>query len=172
MPRKHGGDPYHPSPINIHQNATHKTPLGQSKEIPDVQGHGGNTSPATEHRVMEVAKMICEGNSKQTCLEHIMEVQDCGIAQAKRYYQAALNWLIPTDMDGYKKGLLEANMNRLEKIVEECVKKKDDPKKGADYLRCAKDAISEMNKVLGVGNGRVVVSESAEGDKAISIEFN
>ena len=169
MPK--GGNKAHPSPINIHQNSVHTTPLGQSKEIPDVQRHG-YTTPATEYRVMETAKMICEGNSKQTCLEHIMEVQGCGIAQAKQYYQAALNWLIPTDMDGYKKGLLEANMNRLEKIVEECVKKKDDPKKGSDYLRCAKDAISEMNKVLGVGNGRVMVSESAEGDKSICIEFN
>lgn len=172
MPRKKGGDPYHFSPISIHQEHVHTTPLGQSKEIPDVQRHGGNTSPATELRVIEIAKMICNGDSKQTCLEYIQKAQGCGIAQAKRYYQSALNWLIPDDLPAYKQGLLEANMNRLEKIVEECIKKKDDTKKGSDYMRVAKEAISEMNKVLGVGNGRVMVSESAEGDKSICIEFN
>ena len=93
--------------------------------------------------------------------------------QAKYYYQAALNWLIPDDMDGYKKGLIQANMERLEKIVEECIEIKDDARKGADYLRVAKDAIAEMNKALGVGNTRLqIAQENKEGEQQIiSIDF-
>ena len=172
MPKgQRGGNNAHAGTISIHPSDTHTTPLGQSKEIQPV-GEAFKVTPATEFRVMEVAKMICEGNSKQTCLEYIQQAQNVGIQQARMYYQAAINWLIPSDMDEYKKGLLQANIERLEKIIEEGIKNKNDARRGADYLRTAKDAIGELNKMLGVGNNRIVVAENADGDKAISIEFN
>lgn len=166
---KRGGNNAHAGTISIESENAHLSPSGQAKEIVPP-GEAFRVTPAVEFRVIETAKMICEGKSKQTCLEHIMEAQGCKIQQAKYYYQAALNWLIPDDMDGYKRGLLQANMERLEKIIQDCVDKKDD-RNGADYLRVAKDAIAEMNKVLGVGNNRVVVSKSAEGDETIAISF-
>lgn len=172
MPKgKRGGNNAHDGSISLHQKDTHLTPLGQSKEIQPV-GEAFKVTPATEFRVIETAKMICDGKSKQTCLEHIQEAQGCGLQQAKYYYQAALNWLIPSDLDEYKKGLLQANIERLEKIIEEGINNRNDNRRGADYLRTAKDAISELNKMLGVGNPRIQMAENAEGDKMISIEFN
>lgn len=166
-----GGNNAHKGSISIRPGTVHTTPLGQSKEIV-APGNAFSTTPATEYRVIETAKMITEGKSKQTCLEHIQQAQGCGLQQARMYYQAALNWLIPDDLPAYKQGLLAANLERLETIVEDCISKKDDKSHGADYLRCAKDALAEMNKVLGVGHGRVVVAESADGDKAIEISFS
>ena len=166
-----GGNNAHKGKISIHRADVHTTPLGQSKEIVPP-GEAFTVTPATEYRVIEVAKKICNGESKQTCLEYIMDSQGCKIQQARYYYQAALNWLIPDDLPAYKQGLLAANMERLEKIVEDCIARKDDPRKGSDYLRVAKDALAEMNKVLGVGSNRVVVSESAEGDKSVVIDFS
>lgn len=172
MPKgKRGGNNAHEGTVSIKRKNAHLTPLGQSKEIVPVDKQFAVT-PATEVRVMEVARRICNGDSKQTCLQYIQDAQGCGLQQAKYYYQAALNWLIPDDMDAYKQGLLAANMERLEKIVEECIRHKDDNFKGSDYLRVAKDALAEMNKVLGVGHGRMTVAENAEGDKAVVIEFN
>lgn len=156
------------SDISVHRSESHLTPLGQSKEV--VVPKGFQTLPATELRVMEVARMICDGKSKATCLDYIQRAQNVGIQQAKQYYQAALNWLIPEDEDEYKRGLISANMQRLEKIVEECVLKKDD-ERGADYLRCAKDAISEMNKVLGIGNNRIQIAQTKDGEQTVQIEF-
>ena len=172
MPKgKKGGNHAHKGDISIHKCDAHLTPLGQEKEIVSP-GAAFQVTTASEFRVIEVARMICEGKSKQTCLEYVQSAQGCGVQQAKYYYQAALNWLIPTDMDEYKQGLIQANMERLEKIVEECVEKKDDAKKGADYLRVAKEAIAEMNKALGVGNNRVLVQQNKEGEQTIAIEFN
>lgn len=172
MPKgKRGGNNAHEGDISLKRDNNHLTPLGQSKEIVPVDKQF-KVTPATEVRVMEVARKICDGDSKQTCLQYIQDAQGCGLQQAKYYYQAALNWLIPEDIDSYKQGLLAANMERLEKIVEECIRHKDDKSKGSDYLRVAKDALAEMNKVLGVGHGRVVVSDSKDGDRDILIEFN
>lgn len=172
MPKgRRGGNNAHEGTISIHPEHTHTTPLGQSKEIVSP-GNAFSITPASEFRVIETAKMICEGKSKQTCLEHIQEAQGCGIQQARMYYQAALNWLIPSDLEDYKKGLLQANIERLEKIIEEGIDNRNDERRGADYLRTAKDAISELNKMLGVGNPRIQMAENAEGDKMISIEFN
>ena len=166
-----GGNNAHKGSISIRPGTVHTTPLGQSKEIVPP-GNAFSVTPATEYRVIETAKMITEGKSKQTCLEHIQKAQGCGLQQARMYYQAALNWLIPDDLPAYKQGLLQANIERLEGIIEDCIERKDDKAHGSDYMRVAKDAIAEINKVLGVGHGRVVVAESAEGDKTVEIEFN
>ena len=172
MPKgKRGGNNAHEGTITIEGEHNHLSPLGQSKEIVPVEGRF-KVTPATEVRVMEVARMICDGKSKQSCLDYVQSAQGCGLQQAKYYYQAALNWLVPDDMDGYKKGLIQANVERLEKIIEEGIEKRNDGKRGADYLRTAKDAIAELNKMLGVGSNRVTVAETTEGDKAITIEFN
>ena len=171
MPKgRRGGNNAHDGSISIHPENVHTTPLGQSKEIVSP-GNAFRITPASEYRVIETAKKICNGDSKQTCLDYIMEAQVCGMQQARMYYQAALNWLIPDDLPAYKQGLIAANMERLEKIVEECIKHKDDKNRGSDYLRVAKDALAEMNKALGVGHGRVTVAENDEGDKLIQIDF-
>lgn len=165
-----GGNNAHEGEISIHRKDVHTTPLGQSKE---VVSNSFKVTPATELRVIEVARMVCEGKSKATCLDYIQRAQNVGIQQAKQYYQAALNWLIPSDMDEYKKGLLQANIERLEKIIEDGITNRNDARRGADYLRTAKDAISELNKMLGVGNPRLqIAQENKDGEQQIiSIDF-
>ena len=83
-----------------------------------------------------------------------------------------MNWLVPEDLDEYKKGLLQANIERLEKIIQEGIDNRNDARRGADYLRTAKDAIAELNKMMGIGSNKVTIAENKEGEKAIQIEFN
>lgn len=172
MPKgKRGGNNAHPSEFTIQRDTNHLSEVGQAKEIKPV-GEAFRITPATETRVLQVAKMITEGKSKQTCLEFVQNAQGCGLQQAKYYYQAALNWLVPDDLDDYKRGLIQANVERLEKIIEECINKKDDARRGSDYLKTAKEAISELNRMLGVGSNRIQLAQNKEGDQMISIEFN
>ena len=167
-----GGNHAHDGDISIHKkDARLTTPLGHSKEITSPNF---KVTPATEFRVIEVAKMICDGKSRASCLNYIQESQGVSLYQAKYYYQAALKWLIPSDLDEYKKGLLQANIERLEKIIEDGIENRKDSRRGADYLRTAKDAISELNKMLGVGNPRLqIAQENKDGEQQIiSIDFN
>lgn len=129
-------------------------------------------TPATEFRVIETARMICEGKSRKTCLEEIMKAQGCKIGQAKAYYNAALNFLVPDDMDSYQKGLIQANIERLETIIQEGIDNRNDAKRGADYLRTAKDAIAELNKMLGLGGNKVSIATNKDGEQTVEISFN
>ena len=154
----------------IHPEEWHANPFDGNPK--PVVSSSFKVTPATEVRVIEVANMICEGKSKKTCLEYIMSSQNVGIAMAKFYYQAALNWLVPTDLDEYKKGLIQANVERLETIIQEGLEKSVDAKRGADYLRTAKDAISELNKMLGIGLGsKVTVAQNQQGEQIVEINF-
>ena len=150
------------------------TPLGQKKEIHNPSSLNKNVSvtPETELRVIEVARMICEGKSKQTCLDYIQSSQGVGIGSAKTYYNAALRWLVPDDLDEYKMGLIQANVERLEKIIEDGINKQNDSKRGADYLRTAKDAIAELNRMLGVGTSKIQVAQNQKGEQIVEINFD
>lgn len=154
----------------VHPEEWHENPFDGKKK--PVVSTSFKITPAAEVRIIEVANMICEGKSKKSCLDYIMASQDVGVAMAKFYYQAALNWLIPTDIDEYKKGLIQANVERLETIIQEGLEKSLDAKRGADYLRTAKDAIAELNKMLGVGLGsKVTVAQNQQGEQIVEINF-
>ena len=78
-----------------------------------------NTRPETIRRVTEAAKMISEGKSQMTVVSHFMDTYGLEVDQAKNYWQAGARFLCPEDPDEYKKSLIETNIRRLEKIVEE-----------------------------------------------------
>lgn len=148
------------------------TPLGQKKAVQNpVMSQHVSLTPETELRVIEVARLICEGKSKQTCLDYIQSSQGVGIVTAKAYYNAALRWLVPDDLDEYKMGLIQANVERLEKIIEYGISKQNDSKRGADYLRTAKDAIAELNRMLGVGTSKIQVAQNQKGEQIVEINF-
>ena len=76
------------------------------------------TTPQTIERVTALAKMISEGMSRKNVQEWIMTHYDVSGRQARAYYSAALRYLIPDNEEEYKRGLIQANINRLETIIE------------------------------------------------------
>ena len=102
-----------------------------------------NTRPETIRRVTEAAKMISEGKSQMTVVSHFMDTYGLEVDQAKNYWQAGARFLCPEDPDEYKKSLIETNIRRLEKIVEEGMKDNSN-------LKVAREAIAELNKMLGI----------------------
>lgn len=144
-----GGNSAHPSKVIIPAN------FNRTK----------NAYPETELKVLELAKMVSEGKTRETCLKHIIETKGIKMQQAKQYYDAAIRYLMPDDLDEYKKEILAKNFERLETIVERGMKDSAD-------LRLAKEAIAELNRMCGIGGNKVTMAKSKDGDEMIQINFD
>lgn len=116
----------------------------------------------TVERVTALAKMISEGMSRQRVQEWIMTNYEVGDRQARAYYSAALRYLTPTDEDEYKRGLIQANINRLENIVERTMAE------GSTDYKNAIAAIKEINRLVAPNDNSI---EVATKDVAFRIKF-
>lgn len=121
-------------------------------------------TPAVSQRVKDIAEKISAGTSRMSVMNYITNDLGYSYSQAKEYYETALAYLCPEDEEGYRKGLIQANFERLENIIERSMSGPD------KNLRLAKDCIAEMNKVL-VSGQKVIVEQNKEGDQRITISF-
>ena len=120
------------------------------------------TTPQTIERVTALAKMISEGMSRKNVQEWIMTHYDVNGRQARAYYSAALRYLIPDNEEEYKRGLIQANINRLETIIERTM-----AEGSADY-KSAIAAIKEINRLVAPNENSI---EVATKDAAFRIKF-
>lgn len=118
-------------------------------------------TPQTVERVMEVSNMIVKGGSRQTIQNDIMQKWEVGDRQARAYYSAAMRYLIPNDEDEYKRCLIQANIDRLEEIIQRTMN--DDDYKNAIA------AIKEINRIIAPNNKNEV--EVMTQDTAFRIRF-
>lgn len=122
-----------------------------------------SAEPATQARVMMVARMITAGKSRETIQDYIKKNFNVEERQARAYYTAAMRYLMPEDEEEYRNALIQANLSRLETIVEKCMSGK--------YYKEAISAIKEMNNVIAPRNN-VTIAKNKEGDEVISISFD
>ena len=120
------------------------------------------TTPQTTERIISLAKMISEGMSRKNVQEWIMAHYDVSGRQARAYYSAALRYLIPDNEEEYKRGLIQANINRLETIIERTM-----AEGSADY-KSAIAAIKEINRLVAPNENSI---EVATKDAAFRIKF-
>lgn len=116
--------------------------------------------PETERRVFEIADLIVEGKTKETCLSYLMEKYKIGKQMANEYYWASIDYLMPKDVDEHRKQLIEKNLIRLERIIEKTMDE--------DNYKDAISAIKEINRVINP-NGNTV--EMVTKDTAFKITF-
>lgn len=116
----------------------------------------------TVQRVMEIAKRISDGESRMGLQQWIQENWQVGDRQARAYYSAAARYLIPENEEEYRRTIIQANLNRLETIVESTMR-------GQNY-KDAISAIKEINKMLGVGGNSIEVATDGE-KTAFRIKF-
>ena len=116
----------------------------------------------TIERVTNLAKMLSEGMSRKNAQEWIMTHYDVSGRQARAYYSAALRYLIPDNEEEYKRGLIQANINRLETIIERTM-----AEGSADY-KSAIAAIKEINRLVAPNENTI---EVATKDSAFRIKF-
>lgn len=126
-----------------------------------------NKDIETRVETFTVAEMINQGMSRQ---EIMKALTDQGIAPnyASKYYYMALKDLAPEPdlIDDYKKGMIQLNLDRLEKIVNETIDGNFQNK------AIALKAIEQINKMLNItGNNEVVINKNNKGDEQIIISF-
>ena len=126
-----------------------------------------NKDIETRVQTYSVAEMINSGMTRQ---EIMKALTDQGIAPnyASKYYYMALKDLAPEPdlIDDYKKGMIQLNLDRLEKIVNETIDGNFQNK--AITLK----AIEQINKMLGItDSNKVTIANNKEGDQIVQIEF-
>ena len=114
-----------------------------------------------------VQEMITSG---MTRMEIINALREKGLTydKAEHAYYIALKDMAPSPdfIDDYKRGLIQLNLDRLEKIINETI--------GGNFQSkaVALKAISEINRMLNVtGNNGVVINKNNKGDEQIIISF-
>ena len=120
------------------------------------------TTPQTTEKIISLAKMLSEGMGRKSALEWIMTNYGVGDRQARAYYSAALRYLIPDNEEEYKKGLIQANINRLETIIERTMAE------GSSDYKSAIAAIKEINRLVAPNENTI---EVATKDAAFRIKF-
>lgn len=126
-------------------------------DVPVVFNKSEINSPETNLRVLQLADDIVKGISRQSLKTKYAKKWNIDTRVFNNYYTAALKFITPTDMAEYKDGLIQANFERLEKIAEEGMKSNS-----AVMKATAINAIKEMNKMLGVGDGKMVAVETPD----------
>lgn len=123
--------------------------------------------PRTQERIIHLADMIAKGATRPTIMKYIQDEYHIKEHTAKRYYSAAMRYLLPENEPEFRKELIAKNIARLETIIEKGMK--DD-----SNLKLAKEAIDSLNRMLGLGSGgvQVAVNNDKETDtQQIYIKF-
>lgn len=116
----------------------------------------------------EITQMLGEGQSRISIIKHLKE-QGINEGQANHLYYAALKELSPQTnlLDDYKRGIIQQNLDRLERIVEKSMDGNSQEKS------VAVKAIAEINKMLGAyQDNTVTIARNKEGDEVIQITFD
>ena len=124
-------------------------------------------TPDTVRKICVVAEMISKGMSRVSVQKWIVDNYGVCDRTARHYYKAGLKLLIPNaeEFDEYKKAMLQVNIDRLEKIIEGCIDGTTADKK------VAKECISELNKIIGVGGNSVTIARNDD-EEIIHISFD
>lgn len=109
----------------------------------------GSSKPATVLKVQEAAKMLSKGKSRATIIQHFMDTYGLSVKTAADYYEAGTRFLMPDNESEFKQNLIKANATRLETIYERAMEAGD--------FKNAKEAIAELNKMIGVGKEGITV---------------
>lgn len=99
----------------------------------------------TEAQVIMLSKEITKGMSRARAIEYAMTNFHVGPDQAANYYKAAMRYLLPEDMEEYRKNLCQANIDRLERIIDKAMEN--------EQWKIAREAIDSLNKMLGIYGG-------------------
>ena len=101
-------------------------------------------------------------------MERLQE-EGLSCSNANALYYDTLKGLEPQPnlLDDYKKVLIKQNLDRLEKIVNDCIGG------NAGEKKVALQAIAELNKMAGLYNdgNKVMIAKNADNEEIIQIEF-
>jgi len=133
-----------------------------------AQGKGNKLPIESKITRLQVIDMVADGKSRSSIMKFLQD-QGMGRSAAEDMYYNALKEMAPSPdlLDDYKKGIIQVNLGRLEKIIDDCIDKESYQSK-----QVAIKAISEINKMLGINDtNSVTIANNKEGDQIIQIKF-
>ena len=129
-----------------------------------------NKKPGMEKTAtkMEIMDAISKGQSRASIVQTLV---DDGITyrNAQQLFYEAMKDMTPDInlLDDYKRGIMQQNLDRLEKIINSSIEGNTGEKK------VALQAIDTLNKMLGIYSGNnVTINKNQEGDEQIIISFD
>lgn len=142
-----------------------ESPSNENTKVTRKEIEERGAFPATVVKVEEAAKMISKGKGRAEVIEHLQKKYDMTYENARKYFISACHFLIPDDQGEFRQSLIKQNMERLEKIINDSIEEKQ--------YKVAREAIAEMNKMLGVtgGQGIVINQDPASGQQQIIVNF-
>lgn len=117
---------------------------------------------------MEIMDAISKGQSRADIVQSLV---DDGITyrNAQQLFYEAMKDMTPDInlLDDYKRGIMQQNLDRLEKIINSSIEG------NAGDKGVALKAIAEMNRMLGLSQSdKVTINKNQEGDEQIIISFD
>ena len=113
------------------------------------------TSPDTMLKVQDAAKLIANGKTRATVIQHLQDEYGIAYDTARAYYTDAVHYLLPADDEKYRQELIKINYERLNTIIQESM--------DAGNYRVAREAIDTQNKMCGI-NGSVQIGYRQDKD--------
>lgn len=126
-----------------------------------------HTTTTSTERVFQVADKIIEGMPRYRLIEWIKKKYGIKDIQAKRYYDAALKYLLPSEeeLEDFQAKMQAKLLARYEELYDDAVKRHS--------TKIAKEILDSMAKIYGIGgNNSVKIRDDANGTKEIEISFN
>lgn len=118
--------------------------------------------------LLDIAEKISKGQSRQKVINDMM-AEGVPYDTASQLYYQGLRELTPDEnvLDEYRRGIMQVNLDRLEKIINSCIEGNTGEKK------VALQAIDQMSKLLGLYNdgNKVTIANNKEGDQIVQIDF-
>lgn len=127
-----------------------------------------NKDITTVDTCTRITEWMSQGKTRMWIMERLQE-EGLSCSNANALYYDTLKGLEPQPnlLDDYKKVLIKQNLDRLEKIVNDCIGG------NAGEKKVALQAIAELNKMAGLYNdgNKVMIAKNADNEEIIQIEF-
>lgn len=116
----------------------------------------------------EIISLVSQGKSRKDVIQYLMD-DGMSYSGANQMYYDALKEMTPDInlLDDYKRGIMQINLDRLEKIINSSIEGNSQDK------GVALKAISEINRMLGLSStdNKVMINKNDKGDEQIIISF-
>lgn len=141
--------------------------MHNDKNIKLQTNSSSSATAATVRRVIEIADKIIQGEPRYKLLKYISKAYGVAEPQAKRYYDAALKYLVPSEEEqaDFREKMRAKLLARYEELYQGAVENRN--------TKIAKEVLDSMAKIYGLSGGdKVSIKEDMDGSKEITISFD
>lgn len=138
----------------------------RESQITLMEDRDHNADPATQLKVIEMAKKIIKGGTKMKLVQEFADTYEVSTKHACAYYNAALRYLLPSpeEQEDFREKMQAKLLARYEDLYEKAI--------GRDNVKQAREVLDSMAKIYGLtGSNKVQIAENAEGERVINISF-